>query len=127
MTYRIPSTVLTNVSQVAPKVAFDATFANLAVAGVYTSIVFPVAFAPFFDLYVFSDVLLSVQRQTAFSVTGPPGDTFRDVAGPFLNAPNVVLEATAIRVANFYARWTVTNVDVAPSTILEVVILNRSL
>jgi len=126
-TYRIPSSVLTNIATAAPKVAFDATFANLIVGGIFTSIVFPVAFAPFFDLYVFSDVILSVQRQTAFSVTGPPGDVFRDVSGPFLNVANVVSENTAIRVANFYARWRITNVDVAPSTVLEVVILNRSL
>jgi len=125
--YRIPSSVLTNIASTVPKVAFDATFANLIAGGIFTSIVFPVAFAPFFDLYIFSDVALSLQRQTAFSVTGPPGDTFRDVGGPVLNVPNVVTEIVGIRVANFYARWRLTNVDVAPSTVLEVVILNRSL
>ncbi len=126
MTYRIPSSVLTG-NSIVPKVSSDATFANLAPAAAFTSIVFPVAFAPFFDLYVFSDVLLSIQRQTVFSVTGPPGDTFRDVGAPFANIPNVVLEAVGIRVANFFARFIVTNVDVAPSTVLEVVILNRSI
>lgn len=125
--YRIPSPVLTNVSQVAPKVAFDATFANLIVGGVFTSIVFPVAFAPFFDLYIFSDVILNVQRQTVFSVTGAPGAIIRAVGAPFVNVPNVVTEVVGIRVANFFARWTITNVDVLASTVLEVVILNRSL
>ena len=125
--YRIPSSVLTNVSQVAPKVGFDATFANLAPAATYNSIVFPVAFAPFFDLYIFSDVILNLQRRTAFSVTGPPGDTFRDVGAPLVNVPNVVTEVVGLRTANFFADWVLTNVDAVPSTVLEVVILNRSI
>lgn len=127
MTYRIPSSVLSNTSIALPKVASDATFANLAPLATFTSIVFPVAFAPIFDIYIFSDVILNLQRQTAFSVTGPPGDTFRNVGAPIVNVANVVTEVTGIRVANFYARFVLTNVDAAPSTVLEVVILNRSL
>lgn len=125
--YRIPSSILTNVSQAAPKVGFDATFANLAPAGVYNSIVFPVAFAPLFDIYIFSDVALALQRRSAFSVTGPPGDTFRDVGAPLVNVPNVVTEVIGIRVANFFADWVLTNPGGVASTILEVVILSRSL
>lgn len=126
-TYRIPSSVLTSNGMAIPKIASDATFANLAPAATFTSIVFPVAFGPIFDIYIFSDVILNVQRQTAFSVTGPPGDTFRDVGAPLVNVPNIVTEVTGIRVANFFARFIVTNVDVALSTTLEVVILNRSM
>ncbi len=88
---------------------------------------FPVAFAPIFDIYIFSDVILSLQRQAAFSVTGPPGNVFRNVGAPIVTVANVVTEVTGIRVANFFARWILTNVDAVPSTILEVVILNRSL
>lgn len=127
MTYRITSSVLTNASFAIPKAASDATFANLAPAATFTSIVFPVAFAPIFDIYIFADVILSLQRQSAFSVTGPPGDVFRDVGAPIVTVANVVTEVTGIRVANFFARWILTNVDAAPSTVLEVVILNRSM
>jgi hypothetical protein len=125
--YRIPSSVLTNASQAVPKVGFDATFANLLALGTFNSIVFPVAFSPLFDIYIFSDVALELQRRTAFSVTGPPGDTFRPVGAPLVNVPNVVTEVVGIRVANFFADWVLTNPGGAPSTILEVVILNRSL
>jgi hypothetical protein len=110
-----------------PKVSSDATFANLAPAAQFQSITFLVAFAPIFDIYIFSDVLVTLQRQSAFSVTGPPGDTFRDVGAPIANVANVVTELVGIRVANFFARFILTNVDAVPSTVMEVVILNRSM
>ena len=125
-TYRIPSQVLTS-SFFMTVGNSDATFGNLAPLATFQSIVFPTAFSPFFDIYIFSDVLVTLQRQTAFSVTGPPGDVFRDVGAPLVNAPNVVLEQVGIRTANFFQRWILTNVDAVPSTIMEVVILNRSL
>ncbi len=125
-TYRIPSQVLTSNSIVNVAMS-DATFGNLAPLATFTSIVFPSAFAPIFDVYIFSDVLVTLQRQTAFSVTGPPGDTFRNVGAPLNNVANVVLEQVGIRTANFFQRWILTNVDAAPSTVMEVVILNRSI
>jgi hypothetical protein len=124
--YRIPSQVLTS-NSIVNIANSDATFGNLAPLGTFTSIVFPSAFAPIFDVYIFSDVLVTLQRQTAFSVTGPPGDVFRNVGAPLNNAPNVVLEQVGIRTANFFQRWVLTNVDAVPSTVMEVVILNRSI
>lgn len=125
-TYRIPSQVLTS-NTIVTVGNSDATFGNLAPLATFTSIVFPTAFSPFFDVYIFSDVLVTLQRQTAFSVTGPPGNVFRNVGAPLNNAPNVVLEQVGIRTANFFQRWVLTNIDVAPSTVMEVVIINRSI
>jgi hypothetical protein len=125
-TYRIPSQVLTGNSVVCSAV-FDATFANLAVGGTYTTIVFPSAFAPFFDVWIFADQPLSIQRQAAFSVTGPPGNVFRDTAAPLISVANSVLEQVAIRTANLFQRWIITNIGAAPTTILEAIILNRSI
>lgn len=125
-TYRIPSQVLTS-NSVVPVAVFDATFANLAVGGTYTTIVFPSAFAPFFDVWAFADQPLTIQRQAAFSVTGPPGNTFRDTGAPLVSVANSVLEQVGIRTANLFQRFIVTNTGAAPTTILEVIILNRSI
>ncbi len=127
MTYVVTSDVLQNISSVVAKLALDATFANLAGLATYTGIVIPDGFAPLFDIYAFSDQVLSIQRQTAFSVTGPPGNTFRNAGAPFLTIPNVVFEATLIRVPNLYTRWLVTNTAGVPTTVLEFVAVNRSI
>lgn len=125
-TYRIPSQVLTS-NSIVNIANSDATFGNLNPLATFTSIVFPSAFAPIFDIYIFSDVLVTLQRQTAFSVTGPPGNTFRNVGAALANLPNIVLEQVGIRTANFFQRWVLTNVDAVPSTVMEVVILNRAI
>lgn|SRR5512137_446988 len=127
MTYVLTSDVLQNISVVSPKMVFDATFANLAGGASYTGVVIADGFAPLFDIYAFADQILSIQRQTAFSVTGPPGNVFRNAGAPFVTIPNVVFEATLIRVPNLYTRWLVTNTGVIPTTVLEFVAVNRSI
>lgn len=117
-------------TMVSPAVDTDATFAVLANGGSYTSIVFTTTFMPLFDIYVASDVELSLQLQCAYQATGS-GSTFRNVGNPFVvPAMAGAIPAFALtnyRVPNLLAKWVLTNNSGGAAALTEMVIINRSL